>query len=49
MAPAADIAFKQLKSALVEAPVLGYPWPEGKIILDTDASSHAVGAVLSQE
>jgi len=28
--PAADIAFKQLKSALVEAPVLGYPRPDGK-------------------
>jgi len=29
--------------------VLGYPRPDGKLILDTDASSHAVGAVLSQE
>ena len=29
--------------------MLGYPRPEGKLILDTDASSHAVGAVLSQE
>lgn len=47
--PAASHAFQQLKQALVEAPVLGYPQPEGKLILDTDASSHAVGAVLSQE
>ena len=47
--PAAENAFQQLKRALVEAPVLGYPRPEGKLILDTDASSHAVGAVLSQE
>lgn len=46
---AADVAFQQLKRALVEAPVLGYPRTEGKLILDTDASSHSVGAVLSQE
>ena len=37
--PAAENAFQQLKRALVEAPVLGYPRPEGKLILDTDASS----------
>ena len=29
--------------------MLGYLRPEGKLILDTDASIHAVGAVLSQE
>ena len=29
--------------------MLGYPRTEGKLILDTDASSHAVSAVLSQE
>ena len=29
--------------------MLGYPRPEGKLVLDTDASGHAVGAVLSQE
>ena len=29
--------------------MLGYPRPDGKLILDTSASSHAVDAVLSQE
>ena len=44
----ADQAFKQLKEALIKAPVLGYPLPKGDFILDTDASNHGVGAVLSQ-
>ena len=39
-------AFRELRRALVEAPVLGYPLPEGDFILDTDASNEAVGAVL---
>ena len=43
------MTFKSLKQLLIEAPVLGYPRPEGKHVLDTDASNHAVGAVLSQE
>ena len=42
-------AFLQLKRAIVESPVLGYPRPEGKLILDADGSSHAVGAVLFQQ
>jgi len=46
--PDADQAFKQLKEALIKAPVLGYPLPKGQFILDTDASNHGVGAVLSQ-
>ncbi|XP_060758004.1 uncharacterized protein LOC132868818 [Neoarius graeffei] len=41
-------AFTQLKERLTAAPVLGYPTAEGQFILDTDASSHSVGAVLSQ-
>ena len=46
---ACEAAFSQLKEALTTAPVLSYPKPEGQFILDTDASDHAVGAVLSQE
>ena len=37
-----------LKKALVEAPILGYPDPDGHFILDTDASAYGIGAVLSQ-
>ena len=42
--------FAELKRALVEAPVLGYPDPNGHFIVDTDASAYAygLGAVLSQ-
>ena len=43
------MAFKRLKQSLIEAPVLGYPRPEGKLVLDTDASNHAVGAARSQQ
>lgn len=41
--------FQELKRVLTEAPVLGLPKPEGRFILDTDASHDAMGAVLSQE
>ena len=37
-----------LRTALQEAPVLGYPREDGRLILDTDASDFGVGAVLSQ-
>ena len=43
-----EAAFNQLKQALTEAPVLGYPSLDGQFILDTDASNLAIGAVLSQ-
>lgn len=42
-------AFTQLRSALVEAPVLAYPDPQRPFIVDTDASNVGLGAVLSQE
>ena len=45
---ACEASFNQLKEALVTAPVLAYPRPEGQFILDTDSSGWAVGAVLSQ-
>ena len=32
----------------MRAPILGYPLPDAPLILDTDASNQAVGAVLSQ-
>ena len=46
--PDCDHSFQALKDALTTAPVLGYPKPEGQIILDMNASGLAVGAVLSQ-
>ena len=42
-------AFEQLKVSLTTSPILGYPIDEGYFIVDTDASSHGLGAVLSQE
>ena len=43
-----ESAFRQLKRKLVSAPILGYPDPTLRYILDTDASAEGVGAVLSQ-
>ena len=44
-----EAAFQELKRRLTSAPVMAYPQAEGRYILDTDASSFAIGAVLSQE
>ena len=41
-------AFDRLKDLLTSSPVLAYPKQGGLFILDTDASSHGIGAVLSQ-
>lgn len=41
-------AFERLKELLTEAPVLALPRDGATYILDTDASGHAIGAVLSQ-
>ena len=45
----AYVAFKKAKEALAEATTLGFPSKEAKIILATDASNSAAGAVLQQE
>ena len=39
----------QLKHMLVTAPILAHPDFTKPFILDTDASNHAIGAVLSQK
>ena len=41
-------SFQSLKQALTSAPILAYPVLGQQFILDTDASDHSVGAVLSQ-
>jgi len=40
--------FTRLKTALMSPPVLKLPCPDGKYILNTDASHNSIGAVLSQ-
>jgi hypothetical protein len=42
-----ETAFQTLKEALCTAPVLGYPRPGVKSIVDTDASSVGIGGVMS--
>lgn len=43
-----DAAFRELKKRLMSSPILCFPKDEGRFILDTDASNHGIGAVLSQ-
>lgn len=43
-----QLGFETLKTALTTAPVLRQPKEDADFILDTDASHHAWGAVLSQ-
>jgi hypothetical protein len=46
--PTEDAAFTNLKSCLTTAPILGHFVPGETIVVDTDASGEAIGAVLSQ-
>ena len=41
-------AYETLKQALVSDPILAYPTENEDFILDTDASSYGIGAVLAQ-
>lgn len=45
---AQETAFQKLKELLSTAPILAYPIPGEKFVLDTDASGHGIGGVLSQ-
>ena len=42
-------AFDKLKEKITSQPVLSLPRREGKFRVETDASGHAIGGVLSQE
>ncbi len=41
-------AFEALKRRLVTAPIMAYPKPGVRYIVDTDSSGYAIGSVLSQ-
>jgi len=43
-----NTAFEELKLRLTSSPILSFPTEIGQFILDTDASNHGMGAVLSQ-
>ena len=43
-----QLAFDSLTGLLTSGRVLAYPTREGKFVVDTDASDHGIGAVLSQ-
>jgi len=42
-------AFEELKEKIMSQLVLSLPRREGKFRVETDASGHAIGGVLSQE
>ena len=46
--PECQFSFEKMKTLLSTAPVLSYPDFKAEFILDTDASNHGIGAVLSQ-
>ncbi len=47
--PAAEEAFEKLKEAFTRAPILLHPDPERPFIVEVDASTTGVGAILSQQ
>jgi hypothetical protein len=46
--PEVEAAFQTIKGALCAAPILAYPKPGERYIVDTDASNFGIGGVLSQ-
>ena len=46
--PDCHVAFECLKQALITSPILAIPTDEDRYVLDTDASNHSIGVVLSQ-
>ena len=49
MVPQCNEAFDQLKEKLLSPSILSFPQFDKVFMVDTDASQHGIGAVLSQE
>jgi len=43
-----NIAFEKLKQQLTTAQILAHFYPEREMVIETDASDFALGAILSQ-
>ena len=46
--PSQEAAFTELKGRFTRTPILAYPNAQDPFVIDTDAATNSIGAVLSQ-